>query len=104
MTDDEPPICVFVMSVAGELFLVQEEGDQFSLFNSTLNQSLKIKNSLPKIHMPPFRKRPAEDGGNDDDEPPTKKAAINSFIGEDETAPIATSELPFISEISCVRL
>ncbi|KAI2508035.1 hypothetical protein MHU86_6442 [Fragilaria crotonensis] len=97
VTNDEPPICVFVMSVAGELFLIQEEGDQFSLFNSTLNPTFKIKNALPRIHMPPSRKRSAEADGNEDDEPPTKKAAITSFIGEDETAPIATSELPFIS-------
>ena len=96
-SNDEPPICIFVMSVKGELFLVQEEGDEFSLFHSTPNSAVKIKNAVPKIHMPPNRKRPAEDGGKDDDEAPIKKAAINAFIGEDEAAPITTSELPIIS-------
>ena len=95
--NDEPPICMFVMSANGELFLVQEEGDEFSLFNSASNPTLKLKNAVPKIYMPPNRKRSAEDGGKDDDEPPTKKAAINSFVGEDDTVPITTAELPFIS-------
>ena len=91
-----PPVSLFVMSVIGELFLVQEEGVKSALFETHMNPTAIIKNAVPKIHMPPNLKRTVEDE-NDEEEPPTKKAAIKSFMGDEESAPIATSDLPFIS-------
>jgi hypothetical protein len=95
-TTTTPPVSLFVMSVVGELFLVQEEGVESTLFDAGLNPTSIIKNDIPKIHMPPNLKRTAA-AENEEEEPPTKKAAIKSFMGDEESAPIATSELPLIS-------
>jgi len=96
VANEEPPICLFLMSVTGELFLIQTEGDVFSLHNSSMKPTPLIKNVVPKIHMPPNRKRNIDED-EDEAEPATKRSAINSFIGDEESTPIATSELPFIS-------
>lgn len=93
---DRPPVSLFVMSAIGELFLVQEEGVELPLLDARSNPTSIIKNGIPKIHMPRNVKRTVDDE-NDEDEPPTKKAAIMSFMGDEESAPIATSELPLIS-------
>jgi WD40 repeat protein len=96
LSENEPPVRVFVTSHSGEMFLLQDEEDNFSLTEYGSNFVTNGERVIPKVHLKTNKRSFDEVGGN-------VNASIiesnsNVFFADAEKKAIETSELPLLSE------
>ena len=94
---EKSPVRLFIVTEDDELFLIQKLHDRFELETKVKNSEVVDNYNVPKIHVKINQKREAlEEGAFSDEQPPMKRAAILSFMGDDN-GEMDSSELPALS-------